>query len=188
MSPRFALSLLVALATPALAQDQEPGNSGVASAGARITQVIVYGDDPCKAGQGDEIVVCVRQAEKERYRIPPNLRSDPLNPKNQSWINRAQAIEYVGRNGTQSCSPTGAGGFTGCFAKIAADAKAERKQQDATSWADLVAAERAKRLGTIDADSEQIEQRVKGEEAAEKAAEDAKTVPADPAPAAAPKP
>lgn len=139
--------------------------------GERITQVIVYGDDPCAVGTGDEIVVCVRQSESERYRIPSNLRGDPNAPQNQAWLNRAKAIEYVGRSGTNSCSPVGAGGFTGCFAKIAADAKAERKQLDGNNWADLVAAERAKRLGTIDADSKEIEARVKAEEAARKASE-----------------
>jgi hypothetical protein len=166
----LGMGALLSLTTPAQAQDSEPQfNPGAASAGERITQVIVYGDDPCKTGTGDEIVVCVRQAEKERYRIPPNLRNDPLDPKNQAWINRAQSIEYVGRSGAQSCSTAGAGGFSGCFAKIAADAKAERKQQDATSWADLVAAERAKRLGNLDAESDAIETRVKAEEAAEAA-------------------
>jgi hypothetical protein len=155
------------------AQDEAPQpNSGAASAGERITQVIVYGDDPCKAGSSDEIVVCVRQAEKERYRIPPNLRGNPTAPENQSWLNRAQAIEYVGKSGTASCSPVGSGGFTGCFSQIAANAKAERKQDKQNSWADLVAAERAKRLGTIDADSDQIEARVKAEETAEKAKEE----------------
>ncbi|MEO8724136.1 MAG: hypothetical protein ABI395_11580 [Sphingobium sp.] len=141
----------------------------VAPGGERISQVIVYGNDACAPGQGDEIVVCVRQAESERYRIPPNLRDNPAAPQNQAWLNRAKAIEYVGRSGTQSCSPTGAGGFTGCFAQIAADAKAERKQLDNVHWADLVAAERAKRLGTIDADSKEIEARVKAEEAVDKA-------------------
>lgn len=179
--PRLPLLMPVlfaaAFALPAYAQEEPVANSGAASAGERITQVIVYGDDPCTVGQGDEIVVCVRQAEKERYRIPANLRSDPLAPQNQSWVNRAKSVEYVGRSGTQSCSPVGGGGITGCFAQIAAQAKAERKQLDATDWGALVAAERAKRLGTIDADSQEIEARVKAEEAAQKALEEQGTAP-----------
>lgn len=161
------LMVVFASGTVVHAQEKSPPES--VTGGERISQVIVYGNDPCAPSQGDEIVVCVRQSEAERYRIPPNLRDNPNAPENQAWLNRARAIEYVGRSGTGSCSPTGAGGFTGCFAKIAADAKAERKQSDNVNWADLVAAERAKRLGKIDADSQEIEDRVKAEEAADKA-------------------
>lgn len=75
-------------------------------------------------------------------------------------------MEYVGRSGTESCSPSGAGGTTGCFAQLARLAKAERQALDNASWKDLVEAERAKRLSTIDADSEEIEARVKAEEKA----------------------
>lgn len=168
----LAASALVAFAAPASAQEEREANSGAASAGERITQVIVYGDDPCKPSDANEIVVCVRQAEKERYRIPSNLRGNPQAPESQAWLNRAQAIEYVGRSGTNSCSPTGAGGFTGCFAKIAAEAKEERKQMDGTDWKLLVEQERSKRLGNIDAESKEIEARVKAEEAVQKAAEE----------------
>ncbi|MBB6124170.1 hypothetical protein [Sphingobium subterraneum] len=162
----IALTGLVAMASPARAQDAESAERP-APGQERVVQVIVYGDDPCKAGSDDEIVVCVRQAESERYRIPENLRgTDPNLSTNQAWTNRVKSIEYVGRNGTQSCSPVGGGGFTGCFSQIAAQAKAERQQQDNVSWADLVAAERAKRLSVIDSDSKAIEERVKAEEAA----------------------
>jgi hypothetical protein len=75
-------------------------------------------------------------------------------------------MEYVGRSGTESCSPVGSGGATGCFAQLSRLAKAERQALDNASWKDLVAAERAKRLSTIDADSEAIEARVKAEEKA----------------------
>jgi len=52
------------------------------------------------------------------------------------------------------------------------------------SWADLVAAEREKRLSTIDSDSEKIEERVKAEEAARaQAAQDGLEDKGAPAPA-----
>jgi|GEM_PF-670140 len=152
---------------PLQAQDPAMGPSPE-----RIKQVIVYGNDPCPVSSGDEIVVCARQEEAERYRIPEELRrGEPGTTKNEAWTSRVKSIEYVGRSGTQSCSPVGGGGFTGCFEQIARDAKAERKQFGSASWADLVAAERAKRLSTIDEDSEEIEARVKAEEAARKKAE-----------------
>ena len=163
------VALIALAALPLHAQEGEQAPPATPGS-ERITQVIVYGDDPCKPSDGDEIVVCVRKAEAERYRIPENLRgTDPNNPKNEPWTNRVQSIEYVGRSGTQSCSPVGGGGFTGCFAQIAAQAKAERKAMDNVSWADLVAAERAKRLGNLDEESKEIEARVKAEEEAAKA-------------------
>src|SRR5256885_7741370 len=53
---------------------------------------------------------CYRVPEAERYRIPPNLRDNPNDPRNQSWTNRATELAYVGRTGTQSCSTSGPGG------------------------------------------------------------------------------
>lgn len=157
------LSLSAALPGVASAQGQ-----GAEAGPDKIRQVIVYGEDPCpSSSEGGEITVCARLPDKERYRIPKELRDDPNSPQLQSWMNRAESIEYVGRAGTDSCSPVGAGGATGCFQKLARNARAERKALlgDA-SWADLVAAEREKRLSTIDAESADIEKRVQAEEAA----------------------
>jgi len=158
-----ALTAWMAAAAPAMAQGEAAGPSAE-----RVRQVIVYGDDPCPASGSGEIVVCARQEEKERYRIPKELREQPDfgSTQNQAWANRVKSMEYVGKDGTGSCTPSGAGGVTGCFAKLAAQAKAERRMNGDKSWSDLVAAERAKRLSTIDADSEKIEERAKAEEAA----------------------
>lgn len=167
MKPLIA-ALALAATLPGLAfvgaqAQEDPGAE-------RVKQVIVYGDEPCPTSTGEEIMVCARMPDKDRYRIPTALRTDPNDPKVQSWLNRAESIEYVGKSGTDSCSPVGGGGFTGCFQQIARNAKAERKtMMGDASWADLVAAEREKRLSVIDADSREIEARVKAEEAAAKA-------------------
>jgi hypothetical protein len=96
----------------------------------RVNALIVYGNDPCPRGQGDDIVVCARKPESERYRIPPTLRGDPNDPANQAWGARSQSLEYVGRTGIGSCSPVGPGGFTGCFNQMVREARAERGQSD----------------------------------------------------------
>lgn len=164
MTPRTlipALALLaIGSATAAFAQEAGP------PAAEKVKQVIVYGEDPCPVSEGDEILVCARLPDNDRFRIPRELRTDPNDPKTQSWALRAQSIEYVGREGTQSCSPTGAGGFTGCFQQIAQQARAERRAMlgDAT-WAEAVAAAREKRLSGLDAESEEVEARVRAEEA-----------------------
>lgn len=176
-----ALAAITALAAVQPVQAQEkagPSNE-------RVKQVIVYGDDPCPIGEGDEILVCARHDEKERYRILEQLRrEEPGSTVNEAWGSRAKSIEYVGRTGTESCSPVGAGGVTGCFNQLAAKAKAERKQMGDKSWADLVAAEREKRLSKIDAESEQIEEQAKAEEAARAKREAQDSAGETPAPAA----
>lgn len=158
------LPALLALSAPAAAQDTAA--APVQSAGEKVNLVIVYGNDACPQATGEELVVCGRKEEKDRYRIPEPLRGDPNAPSHQAWGERFKSLEYVGRSGTESCSPVGGGGFTGCFAQLARLAKAERQQADNASWGDLVAAERAKRLSKIDAESDVIEARVKAEEAA----------------------
>jgi hypothetical protein len=169
---------MTGFATPVLAQEAAPPATPGSE---RVNLVIVYGDDACPPGQGDEIVVCARKGEEERYRIPEPLRGDPNKPSNQAWGERVRSMEYVGRTGTESCSPVGGGGATGCFAQLARMAKLERQAADNASWKDLVAAERGKRLSTIDADSEAIEARVVAEEKAAAAAK-ANPAPVEPAP------
>ncbi|MBA3942060.1 MAG: hypothetical protein C0520_12695, partial [Sphingopyxis sp.] len=62
--PLLALFLAgSAAALPAAAQ--EPADAE------KINQVIVYGDDKCEQSSPDEIVVCNRLPESERYRVPP---------------------------------------------------------------------------------------------------------------------
>lgn len=165
-----AAALLTGVAVPAMAQPAAAPTAATDGGNEKVNLVIVYGDDACPQSQGEEIVVCARKGEEERYRIPEPLRGDPNQPSNQAWGERVRSMEYVGRSGAESCSPVGAGGATGCFAQLARLAKAERQQADNASWKDLVEAERNKRLSTIDADSKAIEERVKAEEKAQQSA------------------
>ena len=104
------------------------------------------------------------------------LRGDPLDPRNEAWANKVVALERVGRFGTDSCSPTGLGGFTGCTQALVAGARAEQRAADKTDWQAMIADERAKRLAGIDAAAEEVEAAVVAEERAlaerQKAAQD----------------
>ena len=167
--PLFALILAgSAVAMPAAAQQSADVD--------KINQVIVYGDDKCEQSSPDEIVVCNRLLETERYRVPPMLRGNPLDPRNEAWANKVVALERVGRFGTDSCSPTGLGGFTGCTQALVAGAKAERQAADKTDWQAMIADERAKRIAGIDAAADEVEAAVVAEEKAlaerQKAAEE----------------
>lgn len=113
-----AAGALAALApAPALAQSAPRG--GVLE---------IFGNDKCPTNaDGEEIFVCKRLDERERYRIPQSLRQLAPSPDNKSWAVRQRDALSVGDTGIGSCSTVGAGGQTGCFAKAADEARAARK-------------------------------------------------------------
>lgn len=86
----------------------------------RISTLVVYGNDPCPRSADDEIVVCARQPESERYRIPKKLRAEPYNAaRDGSWAGTAKVLEYVNRQGIpNSCNPIGSYGQSGCFQRF----------------------------------------------------------------------
>ena len=98
------------------------------SAQERVSRIVVYGRDPCPRGSGDEIIVCARRPESERYRIPESEREPSDNPENESWAARAQTIEYVGRTGIQSCSTVGPGGVSGCWEQMVRAWREDRRR------------------------------------------------------------
>ena len=145
---------LAGIASPASAQR---AGAAADSSEPKVSQLIVYGDDPCPAGTADTIIVCARKPEGERYRIPESLRSDPNDPGNQAWATRATQLEYAGRSGIGSCSTTGPGGMVGCFNQIVREARAERNSPDNVNWNLLVEQARQERLSKIDAEAKAIE-------------------------------
>jgi hypothetical protein len=84
----------------------------------RVNEIVVYGTDPCPRSTDDEVVVCARKPESERYRIPERLRQGGSLQSRQAWANRAIAFETYGRTGINSCSPVGPGGHTGCSQQL----------------------------------------------------------------------
>jgi hypothetical protein len=161
-------ALLIATAAaglPALAQDTAPGPI-TAAEDVKVNQLIVYGSDPCPVSTEDEITVCARRPEDDRYRIPEPLRDDPNDPQSNSWVVRAEALEYVGRTGIGSCTPVGPGGGIGCFQQLVRQARAERATSDEVNWTRLVEEARQERLGRIDEESERLEQEIREREAA----------------------
>lgn len=83
----------------------------------RVSTLLVFGNDPCPRSTGDEIVVCARQPESERYRIPKALRGRKYSAaRDGSWAGTAKVLESVSRQGLPgSCSPIGSYGQSGCF-------------------------------------------------------------------------
>jgi hypothetical protein len=99
----------LAAAAPATAQS---------SSTYRTRTVLVYGDDPCpKSENPDEIIVCARRPEDERYRIPKQIREAEQAANIADNVPAQRSALISTRNsaaGTGSCSPAGAGGWTGC--------------------------------------------------------------------------
>ena len=99
-----------------------------AQAGSRVSEIIVYGNDPCPRSTDDEVVVCARKPEADRYRIPERFRSSGPRQTREAWANRARAFETVGATGINSCSPVGPSGFTGCLKQVIDQAKSESEE------------------------------------------------------------
>lgn len=140
------------LAPAALALFIAAGPVSAQSADEKINMVIAYSEDECPVAQPGEVVVCEILVEEERYRIPSNLRYSD-NPANVSPARRVDQIKYVGDFGAMSCSPAGAGGFTGCTQKFIEAAYQDRAEGDNIRFGQLIEEARAERLSTIDEDA-----------------------------------
>jgi hypothetical protein len=109
------------------AQAQNAAQNGV---------LVIYGNDKCPTNDsGEEIVVCQRLDEGERFRIPQTLRDQSVRPQiSESWSVRSQDALEAGRTGTGSCSTVGAGGGIGCATRAISRGKAEaRSRQEEAS-------------------------------------------------------
>ena len=100
-----------------------------AAAQSNIAEIIVYGNDPCPRSTDDQVVVCARRPEAERYRLPQQYRPSGTRQEKTAWANRARALETVGATGTNSCSPVGPGGFTGCLTQVINQARRETRER-----------------------------------------------------------
>ncbi len=115
MRNAFAIAalILVPLAMPG------PGFAQIANE--RV--LTIFGEDKCPAN-----TICVRAKESERYRIPKQFRnSGVIAPEHQAWGARAEATLSAGaKTGIGSCSPSGPGGWTGCYMQQMRAARAEK--------------------------------------------------------------
>lgn len=121
MASAAALAVgLVAPVAPAVAQQR-----------GSVAEIVVYGNDPCPRSTDDQVVVCARRPEAERYRIPKKYRDSGDRQQRESWASRAQSLETVGATGINSCSAVGPAGYTGCLTQIIKEAREGRKEQAA---------------------------------------------------------
>lgn len=120
MSARIAaLALTAAIGFGAFA-------AAPADAQRRQRTVEVFGDDPDPVAQGDEILIIARRPESDRYRIPTEFR-EAAQADAVSQEARVDEMVAIGRTGTDSCSPVGPGGFTGCFMRDVQNNRTEKR-------------------------------------------------------------
>ena len=145
-----ATAVIAGVSAPAAAQSQ---------AGDKGNTVIIYGNDPCPQSSAEEITVCARMDESERYRIPEALRQSD-DPANESWTSKVRSFEAVGNFGPLSCTPFGAGGELGCTARVIEAAYAERAGSSDVRFSQLIGAARGERLETIHQEAAETQARV----------------------------
>ena len=111
MTFRRLSALVTLLLTCALAP-------GLAAEPVRQIHITVFGEDHCPEARDDEeIVVCARRPEEERYRVPPALRERRDRPSETSWHARNEVLEEDARTmRPYSCSVVGSAGQSGCQA------------------------------------------------------------------------
>lgn len=121
ISTAIVIGLGVLSAAPAAAQS-----------GAPVPTMVIYGSQKCPTdSDGNEIVVCVRRAPSEQFRIPKELRELKVTPENESWAARGAANADVGKTGVGTCSTVGAAGATGCFVQQGRLYKREKQDKQA---------------------------------------------------------
>jgi hypothetical protein len=124
---------LAARAAPPAPAPAAPAGSGTAPPGSTVISIVVYGQDPCPKGKDDEIVVCARQPESERYRIPKAFRGKKQqSAPNTAWSSKVRSADDAGRMAAgvpNTCSAVGTGGQSGCFQQFQWQAMQQRRQQ-----------------------------------------------------------
>ena len=101
----------------------------------KVSEIIVYGTDPCPRSTDDDVVVCARRPEAERFRIPELLRENGTLQERQSWTKQAEGLATAGATGIGSCSAVGPGGALGCAQQEINRAFRDRREGDAASVA-----------------------------------------------------
>jgi hypothetical protein len=124
---RFTVFLgTAAVLVAGLAVPQAPA---IAQAQKGVAEIVVFGTDPCPRSTDDQIVVCRRESESMRYRMPEAYRPQGTPQERESWAARSKSLQSLGRTGIGSCSAVGPAGYTGCLMQQIQTAKGERKQQ-----------------------------------------------------------
>ena len=96
-----------------------------------VRPLVLPSPDACAGGTPDEIVVCARRSERDRYRIPELLRDDKSLSGGKAWAARNEGLEAIDDSGIGSCSTAGSGGASGCWLEMIHQARRARSEPPA---------------------------------------------------------
>jgi hypothetical protein len=73
----------------------------------------------CRSGRGpdDEVVVCSNRRNRQRYRLTEDLGPRDIERERPNSVRERARWTEEGDTGTNSCTPVGPGGWTGCMQK-----------------------------------------------------------------------
>ncbi len=125
------LVMMAVLTMPGAAFAQSGVQAETGQPPQRIRSVTLAAGERCPPSTGDEVVVCYQGGNP--YRIPPGLRESAPSAANQSWVNRAAAVDQASRIAgglPDTCSPIGTGGQSGCALAANRAYAAEKRQRE----------------------------------------------------------
>lgn len=135
MKPASLLLSLAAFLPAAAAHAQDGDLAQTSTPPERVSILYTYGDEPCPEAEGDEIVVCARQPETDRYRVPKALRhqDEEVAVGGGSWASAVEDNHYgaAAASRPNSCSPVGSYGYTGCTSAMLRQWFEERRAMNA---------------------------------------------------------
>lgn len=128
-STGWLLFLALAVSTASSVRAEDP-TAKAEDPPSKETSVTVYGDDPCPKTTSDEIVICARRPEHERYRIPKEFRKKKEDaPSERSWADRLRSMDDVTAfSRPNSCSVVGSYGQSGCWDQMLRQWRAQRRE------------------------------------------------------------
>ena len=98
------------------------GSAWSAPALAQERVLKIFGEDKCPVN-----TICVRAPEKERFRIPKELRKVEPSHAQRSWASRVSSTMNEGATGPSACAAASGGSWNGCFGEEMAKAREEAR-------------------------------------------------------------
>ncbi|GEB89353.1 hypothetical protein ZMO02_09900 [Zymomonas mobilis subsp. pomaceae] len=117
-------------------EEQQAANAG--GSPEKVQSLVIYGNDLCPKGKGDEIIICARRPENERYRLPKRFRDQQKQKfSNGAWSTKVADLERTTSIGLPtSCTTSNSNGLSGCYHQFIMDARAEREQRKKAEYGD----------------------------------------------------
>ncbi|MDT7935017.1 MAG: hypothetical protein RQ833_10520 [Sphingomonadaceae bacterium] len=101
-------------AAPPIASTQAPVITRSRETAARVRYIDVIGRDACpKSSDPNEVIVCNRLPEESQFRLPPAVRAEQIQARDNVRAERA-ALTNPNLGTAAPCSATGVGGQYGC--------------------------------------------------------------------------